>query len=179
MHAEFVHGHGLPVGHNTVGLLMRRAGLAGLPIYRRRGKRTPPWVTMTDLGKRNFTRTGPNQLWVTDITEHPAREGKLFCCVALGAFSRRVVGWAIGFRAGADLATNALSMAINAREPNAGTVIHADHGPHGGFTSWTFTRRAQQAGLLPSLGTVGDPNDTAVIESLRGRMQVELLNRQR
>ena len=137
MHAELVHGHGLRIGHNTVGLLMRRAGLTGLPIYRRRGKRTPPGITVTDLVKRNFTRTGPNQLWVTDITEHPTREGKLFCCVVLDTFSRRVVGWAIDSRAGADLATNALSMAINAREPKAGAVIHGDHVPQ--FTSWAFT----------------------------------------
>ena len=75
IHAEMVHGHGLRIGHNTVGLLMRRAGLTGLPVYRRRGKRTSPGITITDLVKRNFTRTGPNQLWATDITEHPTREG--------------------------------------------------------------------------------------------------------
>ena len=177
MHAELVHGHGLRIGHNTLGLLMRRAALTGLPIYRRRGKRTPPGVTVTDLVKRNFTRTGPNQLSVTDITEHPTREGKLFCCVVLDTFSRRVVGWAIDSRAGADLATNALSMAINTREPKAGAAIHGDHGPQ--FTSWAFTQRARDAGLLPSLGFVGDPYGNAVIESSWGRMQVELLNRQR
>lgn len=177
MHAELVHGHGLRIGHNTVGLLMRRAGLTGLPVYRRRGKRTPPGITITDLVKRNFTRTGPNQLSVMDITEHPTREGKLFCCVVLDRFSRRVVGWSIDSRAGADLATNALSMAINTREPEAGAVIHGDHGPQ--FTSWTFTQRARQAGLLPSLCSVGDPCVNAVIESFWGRMQVELLNRQR
>jgi len=70
MHAELVHGHGLQIGHNTGGLLMRRAGRTGLPVYRRRGKRTPPGVTITDLVERNFTRNAANQLWVTDITEH-------------------------------------------------------------------------------------------------------------
>jgi len=119
MHAELVHGHGLQIGHNTVGLLMRRAGLSGLTIYRRRGKRTPPGVTITDLVNRNFTRTGPNQLWVTDITEHPTREGKPLCCVVLDTLSRRVVGWAIDSRAAADLATNTLSMAIATRAPPA------------------------------------------------------------
>jgi putative transposase len=177
MHAELIHGHGLRIGHNTVGLLMRRAGLTGLPQYRRRGKRTPPGVTITDPDKRNFTRPGPNQLWVTDITEHATREGKLLCCVVLDAFSRRVVGWAIDSRAGADLATSALSIAIRTREPNAGAVIHSDHGPQ--FTSWTFTQRTQAVGLLPSLGSVGDPYDNAVFKSFWGRMQVELLNRQR
>lgn len=114
---------------------------------------------------------------MTDITEHRTREGKLFCCVVLDTFCRRVVGWAIDSRAGGDLATNALSLAINAREAQAGAVIHGDHGPQ--FTSWPFTHRARQAGLLPSLGSVDDPWGNAVIESFWGGMQVELLNRQR
>src|SRR4051794_18218303 len=76
---------------------MQRAGLAGLPL-RRRAKRVPASVTVTDLVKRNFHREGPNQLRVTDITEHPTREGKLYCCVVLDAHSRRVVGWAIDSR---------------------------------------------------------------------------------
>ena len=169
IHAELVHGHGLRVGHNTVGLLMRRTRLTGLPIYRRRGKRTPPGVTVTDLVKRKFPRTGTNQLWVTDIREHSTREGKLFCCVVLDTFSRRVVGWAINSRAGVDLATNALSTAIKVREPQTGIVIHGDHGPR--FTSWAFPQRARQAGLLPALGSVCDPSYNAVIESFWGHMQ--------
>ena len=62
MYPKLVHRHGLRISYNTVGLLMRRAGLTGLPPYRRRGKRIPPRVTITDLVKRNFTRTEPNQL---------------------------------------------------------------------------------------------------------------------
>lgn len=72
MHAELVHGQGIIVGRNTVSLLMRRASLAGLPA-RSRGKRTRKLVTVTDLVRRDFRRSGPNQLWVTDITEHPTR----------------------------------------------------------------------------------------------------------
>ena len=113
-------------------------------------------MTVTDLVKRDFRRDGPNQLWVTDITEHPTREGKLYCCVVLDAYSRRVVGWAIDSRQRADLATAALGMAIDSRG-TAGQIpdgiIHADHGTQ--YTSWTFTERARQAGLLPSLGTTG------------------------
>ncbi len=174
--AELVHSHGVTVGHNTVSLLMRRAGLAGLPL-RRKAKRVPNSITVTDLVRRDFHRDGPNQLWVTDITEHHTSEGKLYCCVVLDVFSRRVVGWAIDSRARADLATNALGMAIDSRGEVAGGIIHGDHGTQ--FTSWTFTNRARRAGLLPSLGTVGDPYDNAVIESFWARMQVELLNRQR
>jgi len=176
VHAELVHAGGIVVGHNTVGLLMRRAQLAGLPTHRR-GKRTQREITVSDLVRRDFARPGPNQLWVTDITEHPTREGKLYCCVVIDTYSRRVVGWAIDSQQRADLATNALGMAIDSRTPSPGTIIHGDHGPQ--FTSWTFTERARRAGLLPSLGTVGDPYDNAVVESFWGRMQTELLNRRR
>ena len=82
----------------------------------------------------------------------------MYCCVVLDAWSRRVVGWAIDSRQRADLATNALGMAIDSRAPAAGGIIHGDHGTQ--FTSWTFTERAREAGLLPSLGTVGDPTTT-------------------
>ena len=174
--AELQRSHGLVVGHNTVMLLMRRAGISGLPL-RRRAKRVPAQKTVTDLVKRQFTADGPNRLWVTDITEHPTREGKVYCCVVIDVFSRRVVGWAIDTAQRSDLATNALGMAIDSRRPSPGAIIHGDHGTQ--FTSWAFTSRAKSAGLLPSLGTVGDPYDNAVVESFWGRMQVELLNRQR
>jgi putative transposase len=108
------------------------------------------------------------------------REGKLYCCVVIDAFSRRVVGWAIDSRARADLATNALGMAIDSRANTTGqipgAVIHGDHGTQ--FTSWAFTDRARRAGLLPSLGTVGDPYN-ALAEAFWARLQVEVLNRRR
>lgn len=176
--AELVAQHGLTVGRNTVAMLMHRAGLAGLPL-KRAAKRTPGVDGLgVDLVKRNFTRQGPNQLWVTDITEHPTREGKVYCCVVLDAWSRRVVGWSIDTRQSAALATAALGMAIDSRSTAGslpGTVIHGDHGTQ--FTSWAFTERARSAGLLPSLGSVGDPYDNAVAEAFWGRMQTELLNR--
>jgi putative transposase len=86
VHAELVHGHGITVGHNTVSLLMRRAGVAGLPA-RSRGKRTPKLATVTDLVKRDFRRTGPNQLWVTDIERHEALSNR----VGVGDLHRRAV----------------------------------------------------------------------------------------
>jgi putative transposase len=143
-----------------------------------KAKRVPAAITVTDLVKRDFRRDGPNQLWVTDITEHPTREGKLYCCVVLDTYSRRVVGWAIDSRQRADLATSALGMPIDSRSIAGqvpGGIIHGDHGTQ--FTSWTFTERARRAGLLPSLGSVGDPYDNAVAEAFWGRMQTELLDR--
>ena len=89
----------------------------------------------------------------------------------------RAAGRATGSRQRADLATNALGMAIDSRAPAAGGIIHGDHGTQ--FTSWTFTEQARRAGLLPSLGTIGDPYENAVAESFWARMQTELLNRQR
>jgi putative transposase len=114
---------------------------------------------------------------VTDITEHPTREGKIYCAVVLDVFSRRVVGWSIDSAQTAVLVTNALGMAIDSRTPSDGTLIHSDHG--GQFTSWAFTQRALDSGLVPSMGSIGVCYDNAVIESFRSRMQVELLDRKR
>ena len=90
--------------------------------------RSPPQKTITDLVKRQFTADGPNRLWVTDITEHPTREGKVYCCVVIDVFSRRVVGWAIDTAQRTDLAANALGMAIDSRRPSWGAIVHGHHG---------------------------------------------------
>ncbi len=130
--------------------------------------------TAADLVDRDFHRDTPNKLWVTDITEHPTREGKVYCCVVLDVYSRRVVGWSIDSTRTATLVTNALGMAIQNRAPEPGGLIHSDHGVQLGLN-----RRAQESGLVPSMGSIGDCFAGAVIESFWGRMQVELLNRQR
>ncbi|MBY8851663.1 IS3 family transposase, partial [Saccharothrix sp. MB29] len=142
----------------------------------RNGKKTGPPVH-DDLVRRDFTATAPNRLWLADITEHRTREGKVYCAVVLDAFSRKVVGWSIDSRQDAALVTNALGMALHNREAAADTVIHSDHGVQ--FTSWTFTRRAKESGLLPSMGSIGDYYDNAMIESFWGRVQTELFDRRR
>jgi putative transposase len=176
VHAELTLGHGLTVGHEAVYLLMRRAGIEGIS-GRPRYRRIPNLPTAGDLVDRQFHRDERDQLWVTDITEHPTREGKVYCAVVLDVFSRRVVGWSIDSAPTAALVTSALGMSIQQRHPAEGTVIHSDQGTQ--FTSWAFTRRALDSGLVPSMGSVGDCFDNAVIESFWSRMQVELLNRQR
>lgn len=176
VHAELTLGRGITVGHNTIALLMRRNGIKGLP-NRRRPRPRHDTPTAVDLVDRDFARAAPNQLWVTDITEHPTREGKVYCAVVLDVHSRRVVGWSIDSSQTAALATNALGMAISNRSPLPDTVIHSDHGVQ--FTSWTFTRRAKESGLLPSMGSIGDCYDNAMIESFWGRVQTELLDRRR
>ncbi len=177
VHAELTLGRGLKVGHGAVELLMGRAGLHGLPGPRKSRLILPKLTTAGDLVRREFAREASNQLWVTDITEHPTREGKVYCCVVLDICSRKVVGWSIDSSQTAALATNALGMAIQSRRPPPGAVIHSDHGAQ--FTSWAFSQRALASGLLPSMGAVGSCYDNAVIESFWGRMQVELLNRRR
>jgi putative transposase len=95
VHAELRLGRGIMVGHNAVALLMRRAGLAGVS-GRPKWRHAKPDQIAADVVDRQFSRTEPNQLWVTDLTEHPpAREGKVYCAVVLDSFSRRVVGWSI------------------------------------------------------------------------------------
>jgi putative transposase len=172
--AELVLGRGVTIGHQAVELLMRRAGIQGLS-GQSRSRRAPHYATASDLVQRDFARTQPDQLGVTDITEHPSREGKVYCAVVLDAFSRKVVGWSIDSVPATSLVTNALGMAIQARRPDGPTVIHSDQGTQ--FTSWACTQRARDSGLLPSMGAVGDCFDNAMIESFWSRMQVELLDR--
>lgn len=177
VHAELVLGRGVRVGHNAVAMLMQRAGIAGRSGARKRSG-VPGAPTADDLVDRMFVRERPNQLWLTDVTEHPTREGKVYCAVVLDAFSRRVVGWSISHNPTAALTCNALGMAIEQRAAARGeTVIHSDHGTQ--FTSWAFTERARQSGLVPSMGSIGDCYDNAMIEAFWSRMQVELLDTRR
>jgi len=172
--AELDDAYGHRVNKKLIQGVMRELGISGLP-KRRRGRPNPiNRETAVDLVNREFGRDGPNQLWMTDITEHPTREGKLYCCVVLDAWSRKVVGWSIDRRPTAAMVNAALGMAIEQRRPHRGALIHSDHGSQ--FTSWTFSQRVRSAGLAHSLGTIGDAFDNAMVESFWARMQTELLN---
>ncbi len=175
--AELKHGRGIRVGHNAVELIMRELGIKGLPTRRLPKGAKVGKVTSLDLVRREFRRDGPNRLWMTDITEHPTREGKIYCAVVLDAFSRLVVGWSIDSTQTTTLVLNALGMATRRRNPEDDLIIHSDRGVQ--FTSWAFSRNVRDAGLAPSMGAVGSPYDNAMVESFWGRMQVELLNRKR
>jgi putative transposase len=176
VHAELKLGMEVAVSERLVAILMHNAGVSGLPGPAK-VKRLHGVVTADDLVNRKFHRIAPNELWVTDITEHPTREGKVYCCCVLDTFSRRIVGWSIDSIQNSNLVVNALDMAIKNRDPEPGGVVHADHGTQ--FTSWVFTEKIRSAGLMPSFGTVGDGLDNAMMESFWGSMQIELLNRQR
>jgi putative transposase len=90
VNAELTYGHGVIVNPKTVRKIMRLHGLRGLPGSSKRFRSKANIATAADLVQRRFDRPAPDQLWVTDITEHPTREGKVYCCVVLDVFSRRV-----------------------------------------------------------------------------------------
>lgn len=176
VHAELTMGMGVTVSSRLTFLLMHDAGIYGLPGPTR-VKRLRGVVTADDLVNRKFHRAAPNELWVTDITEHPTREGKVYCCCVMDTFSRRIVGWSIDSSPDTKLVINALDMALKNRDPLPGGVVHADHGAQ--FTSWAFGERIRSAGLMPSFGTVGDGLDNAMMESFWSSMQIELLDRKK
>jgi transposase InsO family protein len=176
--AELRLGYEITANRKAVRRIMRLMGLQGLPVLKskRRGPASDGGAA-GDLVLRRFSTQAPDRLWLTDITEHPTREGKLYCCVVLDAYSRSVVGWSIDNQQAASLVMSALGMAITNRKPKAGSVIHSDHGSQ--FTSWAFSDRVKSAGLALSMGRVGDAFDNAMMEAFWGRMQTELLNRRR
>jgi putative transposase len=175
--AELRLGLGLGVNHKRVARLMRAAGLQGLYRRRRRGCTVRDLAAQpaTDLVKRQFTVDGPNRLWITDITEHPTEQGKVYAAAVMDAYSRVIVGWSIAEHMRTELVTDALGMAILRRQPNNATIVHSDHGSQ--YTSWAFGQRLRNAGLLASMGTVGDCYDNAMMESFWGTMQLELLDK--
>jgi putative transposase len=121
------------VNHKLVASVMADLGLSGLPRRKTR-KRNPITVrTTSDLVNRDVTATGPNQLWVSDITEHPTREGTVYACAVLDVTLCNAVGWGIDRRPETSLVNSALHMAWSTRKPVPGAVTHAGHGSQGGF----------------------------------------------
>lgn len=118
--AELRFGRQIVVGHNAVASIMNELGIKGLPKRRMLRSARVGRVGGPDLVRREFRREAPDELWMTDITEHHTREGKIYCCVVLDAFSRRVVGWSIDSTQTTVLVTNALGMAPHAGETRPG-----------------------------------------------------------
>ena len=157
VHAELRLGQGVRCGRKRVARLMRSAGLHG--IYRRRGGHARPAPAVhDDLVRRHFVADAPDRLWLTDITEHPTREGKVYCAAVLDVYSRRIVGWSIADHLRTELVVDALEMAHWRRQPTRGeTVVHSDRGSQ--YTSWAFGHRLRTAGLLGSMGRVASAVD--------------------
>lgn len=175
IHEELRQGRGLRCGRKRVARLMRAANLCG--VYRRRKKGVRPLPPVhDDLVQRRFVADAPDRLWLTDITEHPTREGKVYLAAVLDVFSRRIVGWSIADHLRSELVADALEMARWRRRPAPGrTVLHSDRGSQ--YTSWSFGHRLRSAGLLGSMGRVGSAYDNAMMESFFATLQRELLDR--
>jgi putative transposase len=170
-------GRAVRCGRKRVARLMKLARLQG--VYRRRGRRLHPGPPVhDDLVRRRFVADAPNRLWLTDITEHPTREGKVYCAAVLDVYSRRIVGWSIADHLRTELVVDALEMARWRRLPQPGqTIVHSDRGSQ--YTAWAFGHRLRAAGLLGSMGRVASALDNAMMESFFGTLQRELLDRQR
>ena len=120
----------------------------------------------------------PDQLWIADITYLPTeQEGFLYLSVILDVFSRRVVGWSMQDHLRTELVLAALEMAVGKRRPEAGLIHHSDHGCQ--YTSVRFGERCATAGIHPSMGTVGDCFDNAMVESFFATLECELLAQHR
>lgn len=164
------------VGHNRIARLMREAKIQG--VSRRKGVRTTvrsaQGSSAPDLVDRNFEAPGPNRLWVADITYIPTWAGFLYLAVVLDAWSRRIVGWAMATHLRTELVLEALEMALWQRRPTE-VVHHSDHGTQ--YTSIAFGKRCREAGVRPSMGSVGDCFDNALCESFFATLECELLDR--
>ena len=174
--AELRLGQGQGCSRSTVARLMGICGAQGIH-YRRRGGCTRPGDDKVndDLVNRAFDPEGPDRLWVMDVTEHRTGTGKVYLAVVLDAWSRRVVGWSIADHIRAELVTDAIEMATWRRRPPRGqTIAHSDHGSI--YTSWLFGTRLRSAGLLGSMGTIGDCFDNSVAEAFFSGLQRELLD---
>ena len=130
-----------------------------------------------DLVQREFSAPAPDRVWLTDITEHPTGEGKLYCCAIKDVFSNRIVGYAIDERMTAQLAVGALRQAIARRRPNSTVVVHSDRGPQ--FRSRPFRAVLKASGLTGSMGKVASAGDNAAMESFYALLQQNVLNRRR
>jgi transposase InsO family protein len=168
-------GRNVRCGRKRVARLMRAASLCG--VYRRRRKHAHPLPAIhDDLVQRRFVAEAPDRLWLTDITEHPTREGKVYLAAVLDVYSRRIVGWSIADHLRSELVVDALEMARWRRRPAPGrTVLHSDRGSQ--YTSWSFGHRLRAACLLGSMGRVGSAYDNAMMESFFSTLQRELLDR--
>ncbi|MDZ5446384.1 IS3 family transposase [Micromonospora sp. 4G57] len=171
--------HGVAVARCTVERLMREAGLRGL--LRDKSPRTtrpaPETARPADLVERDFTATGPNELWVADLTYVRTSAGWVYAAFVLDVFSRMVVGWQVATSLYTDLALDALQMAIWRRQAEGadltGLIHHSDRGVQ--YRAIRCTQRLAEAGAVASVGSVGDSYDNAMAEAFNSLFKAELV----
>ena len=168
---------GITVARCTVERLMRDLGLQGA-VRGRRFKTTIPAETTarpSDLVNREFTATGPNELWVADLTYVATWRGFVYVAFVIDVFARRIVDWRVSSSLRTDLALDALEQAIYARPALDRLVHHSDRGTQS--LSIRYTERLAAAGIEPSVGSVGDSYDNALAESVIGLYKTEVIRR--
>jgi putative transposase len=173
---ELAH-QGVKVGENRVARLCSQQRIWAAFTKKRGLSRKPGPAVHDDLVERDFTAVSLDELWFTDITEHPTGEGKLYLCAIKDACSTRIVGYAMADRMTAALAVNALRSAIARRGPSGTLVIHSDRGSQ--FRSHAFVRTLRDHKLHGSMGRVGACADNAAMESFFSLLQKNVLDRQR
>jgi putative transposase len=175
IHAE-LREEGTRVGRKRVARLMKACSLTGITrrkstITTRRDRSARP---APDLVDRQFAANKPDALWVADITYVPTWAGFLYLAVVLDVWSRKIIGWAMATHLRTSLVSAALNMAVAQRTP-AGVILHSDQGCQ--YTSIEFGKRCREAGVRPSMGSVGDCYDNAMCESFFATLECELIDR--
>ncbi|WP_281450342.1 IS3 family transposase [Paenarthrobacter nitroguajacolicus] len=174
--ADELPGKGITAGENRVQRLCKDHGIWSVFSKKRGLNRRPGPPVHDDLVERDFTAAAPNELWLTDITEHPTAEGKLYLFAVKDVYSGMIVGYSMDSRMKSSLAVAALENAVRARKP-AGTVVHSDRGSQ--FRSRRFVESLRRQGLTGSMGRVGACADNAAMESFFSLLQKNILDRQR
>jgi putative transposase len=170
---------GIEVARCTVARLMKELGLAGAAARRKKPRTTVPDATgprPADLLARDFTAPAPNRRWVADITYVDTFSGFVYTAFVTDLFSRNIVGWQVADHLRADLALDALDMAIWSRREHIGDelVHHSDRGVQ--YTSIRYTQRLEDIGAVRSVGSKGDSYDNAAAEAVNSLYKKELIN---
>ena len=168
---------GFDVARCTVARLMKDLGLKG--VIRGKPLRTtvPDKAAPCPLDRvnRRFRVPAPNMLWVSDFTYVVTWQGFVHVAFVIDAFARRIVGWRVSRTAHAGFALDALEQAVHQRRPGAGLVHHSDRGSQ--YLSIRYTERLAEAGIQPSVGSVGDSYDNALAETINGLFKAEVIHR--
>ena len=167
----------IPTARCTVERLMRRLGICGA-VRGRKPKTTIPdeaAARPADLVERDFTADQPNQLWVADLTYVATWLGFVYVAFVIDVFSRMIVGWRVSRSLRSDLALDALEQALWARPDTDQLVHHSDRGVQ--YVSIRYTERLAEAGIEPSVGSVGDSYDNAMAETIIGLYKTEVIHR--
>ena len=178
--ADELRGQGMDVSDHRVLKACRLVHVRCCHSIRRGSGKRPGPAVHDDLVKREFGAETPNQLWLTDISEHPTGDGKLYLCAVKDVFSNRIVGYSIDRRMTSRLAVDALQMAVARRGGKntvAGCRVHSDRGSQ--FRSRRFVETIRVNGMRGSMGRVGAAGDNAAMESFFSLLQKNVLNRRR